>query len=121
MVVEGSGVGLLVGASLASLCLACYSRPLVLGEQFGYRDAAHFYYPRHHGVQQEWDAGRWPLWEAEENAGMPLMGNPTAAVLYPGKLVFAMAPYPLAARLYVVGHPLLAYLTMFALLRSWGM
>jgi hypothetical protein len=50
---------------------------------------------------------------------MPLMGNPTAAVLYPGKLIFALVPYPLAARLYVVGHTLLAYVTMFAMLRSW--
>ena len=50
---------------------------------------------------------------------MPLLGNPTAAVLYPGKLVFAMLPYPLAARLYVVVHTILAYAMMFVLLKSW--
>jgi hypothetical protein len=92
---------------------------LLRGEQFGYRDATHYYYPLYQKVQQEWSAGRWPLWEPEENGGMPLLGNPTAAVLYPGKIIFAMVPYPLAARLYVVGHTLLAYATMFALLRSW--
>ena len=31
---------------------------------------------------------------------MPLLGNPTAAVLYPGKLVFAVLPYPWAANLH---------------------
>ena len=61
--------------------------------QFGFRDAGHFYYPLYQRVQEEWNQGRWPLWEPEENAGMPLLGNPTAAVLYPGKLVFAVLPY----------------------------
>src|SRR3954449_11026238 len=51
---------------------------------------------------------------------MPLLGNPTAAVLYPGKLVFALFRYPLAARLYVIGHTLLAFATMLALSRHWG-
>ena len=110
----------LIIASLAALTLSCHGGALLRGEQFGYRDAAHYYYPLYQKVQQEWSAGRWPLWEPEENGGMPLLGNPTAAVLYPGKIIFAMVPYPLAARLYVVGHTLLAYATMFALLRSWG-
>ena len=35
---------------------------------------------------------------------MPLLGNPTAAVLYPGKLVFAILPYAWGARTYVVAH-----------------
>jgi len=110
----------LVAGSLAVITAACFGDALFRGGQFGYRDAAHFYYPLYQRVQEEWKAGRWPLWEPEENGGMPLMGNPTAAVLYPGKLVFAVTPYPLGARLYVVGHTLLAFVTMFALMRSWG-
>src|SRR4051812_29687860 len=109
----------LVAACLAALTLACHGRAVVGGEQFAYRDAAHFYYPLHQRVQAEWHAGRWPLWEPEENSGMPLLGNPTAAVLYPGKLIFAALNYPLAARLYVIGHTLLAFGAMLALLRSW--
>ncbi len=35
---------------------------------------------------------------------MPLVGNPTAAVLYPGKVIYALLPYPWAARVYVVFH-----------------
>ena len=45
---------------------------------------------------------------------MPLLGNPTAAVLYPGKLVFALFAYPLASRLYIIGHTLLAFAAMIA-------
>jgi hypothetical protein len=115
-----SSVALLILGCLGGLFAACYRRAIVPGEQFAYRDAAHYYYPLHQRVQAEWQAGRWPLWEPDENSGMPLLGNPTAAVLYPGKLVFALLPYPLAARVYVMGHTLLAFAAMLALLRHGG-
>ena len=51
---------------------------------------------------------------------MPLIGNPTAAVLYPGKIVFAVLPYKWAARIYIVAHSVLAFVAMLALMRSWG-
>ena len=51
---------------------------------------------------------------------MPLLGNPTAAVLYPGKLVFAVLPYAWGARVYIVAHSALAFLGMLVLMRSWG-
>ncbi|MGC8642932.1 MAG: hypothetical protein ACP5XB_24000, partial [Isosphaeraceae bacterium] len=110
---------LLIIACFTTLFLACYGNALVGGGQFSYRDAGHYYYPLHQRVQAEWNAGRWPLWEPEEDAGMPLLGNPTAAVLYPGKVVFAFLPYPWAARTYVVAHTALAFLAMLILVRSW--
>ena len=88
--------------------------------QFALRDGGFFYYPLYQRVQQEWEAGRIPLWEMEENAGMPLLGNPSAAVLYPGKVVYGLFPYPWAARFYVVGHVFLAFVGQSLLLRSWG-
>ena len=113
-------IPLLILGCPAGLVVTCYGRAIFQGEQFAYRDAAHYYYPLYQRVQAEWEAGRWPLWEPEENSGMPLLGNPTAAVLYPGKLVFALFPYPLAARLYIMGHTALALAAMLALLRHWG-
>src|SRR5262249_37245785 len=112
-------VPIALAAGVAALTLICFGGVLFRGEQFAYRDAAHFYYPLYERVQAEWDAGRWPLWEPEENSGMPLLGNPTAAVFYPGKLLYAALPYPWAARLYIVAHTLVALLAMFVLLRSW--
>src|SRR3954453_830322 len=112
-----ASIGLACGLALL---LYVYRPVLFFGEQFGFRDAAHFYYPLYERVQQEWNAGRWPLWDADENAGMPLLGNPTAAVLYPGKLIYAAMPYPWAARLYAVAHTALAFAGMIALMRSWG-
>ena len=105
---------------LTILTLACHGRALLKSEQFAYRDAAHFYYPLYERVEQEWNDGKVPLWEPEENAGMPLLGNPTAAVLYPGKLIFRICPsYALGARLYVVAHTILAFAGMFLLLTNW--
>jgi hypothetical protein len=110
----------LILTCFAALFLICYAPALFLGRQFGFRDAAHYYYPLNQRVQEEWNQGRWPLWEPEENAGMPLMGNPTAAVLYPGKLVFAVMPYAWGARIYIVAHSAFAFIGMLVLMRGWG-
>ena len=110
---------LVIVLCVLGLSLACFGRALFRDEQFGYRDAAHFYYPLYQRVQTEWQAGRWPLWEPEENGGMPLLGNPTAAVLYPGKVIYAVLPYAAAAKVYVVAHTILAFLGTFLLLRGW--
>jgi hypothetical protein len=111
---------LLGPACALALLLACFHAVLFGDEQFAYRDAAHFYYPLYLRVQQEWDAGRWPIWDPWQNAGMPLLGLPMAAVLYPGKLLYAALPYPWAARAYVIAHVALAWGGMFALARTWG-
>jgi hypothetical protein len=108
----------LVAGCLLVLVLACFGPVLFQGQQFSYRDAGEFYYPLHRRVRQEWEAGRWPLWEPEENGGMPLLGNPSAAVLYPGKILYLL-PDAWGARLYVIAHVLLAFAAMRALLRSW--
>jgi hypothetical protein len=98
-----------------------FAPALFRDEQFAYRDAAHYYYPLYQRVQQEWQAGRIPLWEPEENGGVPLLGNPTAAVLYPLKLIYAVAPsYAWGARLYILAHMALALGAVYALLRGWG-
>ncbi len=107
-------------ACLLALVFWCYGAVLFGNRQFGFRDAVQYYYPLYERVQKEWESGRWPLWEPEENAGMPLLGNPTVAVLYPGKLIYAVFPYAWAARLYVVAHTVLAFGAMRLLLRTWG-
>ncbi len=111
---------ILIIICFSALFLLCFA-PVFFGDrQFGFRDAGHYYYPLYQRVQHEWNQGRWPLWEPEENGGMPLVGNPTAAVFYPGKLVFAVLPYAWGARVYVVGHTALAFAAMLVLMRSWG-
>jgi len=105
---------------LTGLIVACHGGVLFGGRQFGFRDAARFYYPLYSRVQQEWSAGRLPLWEPGENGGTPMLGSPMAAVLYPGKILFALVPYAWGVRLYTVAHEVLAFFAMAALVRSWG-
>src|SRR4051794_17521478 len=97
-------IPLLILVCPGGLFIACYGRATVRGHPFARRAAGPHSYPLHRRWQAERDAGRWPLWEPEENGGRPLIGNPTAAVPYPGKRVFAIFRYPLAARLYIMGH-----------------
>ncbi|MEK6234678.1 MAG: YfhO family protein, partial [Planctomycetales bacterium] len=88
---------------------------------FVYRDAAHFYYPLFEFVQQEWAAGRVPLWNPYENCGTPLLANGTSSVLYPGKLILAIPiGFPAAYRLYVIGHVVFAAWSAYFLARRWG-
>jgi hypothetical protein len=42
-----------------------------------------------------------------------------AAVLYPGKLLYALFVYPWATRLYTIAHVALAWAGMFSLARAW--
>ena len=106
-------------ACLAVSLLAVFRPILFHDRQFAFQDAGHYYYPLLKRVQQEWDAGRWPLWAPEASAGTPLLGNPTAAVLYPGKIVFAVLPFPWAFRVYAIGHVAIAFGAMVAMLRGW--
>ena len=102
------------------LAIICFAPVLCREHQFGFRDAADFYYPLQLRVQQEWRAGRLPLWEPEENGGVPLLGNPSAAVLYPGKLIYAAFSYPWAARIYVIAHVALAFTAMWIMMHGWN-
>jgi hypothetical protein len=110
----------LAAGCLAALVLACYGRVLFGKQQFAFRDTAHFYYPLYWRVQQEWSAGRLPLWEPGANGGLPMLGRPMAAVLYPAKLLFALVPFSWGMRLYTIGHEVFAFWAMAALMRSWG-
>src|SRR3954454_17619543 len=89
-------------ASALALLLVVFRSVLFGDEQFAFRDAGNFYDPLYLRVQQEWRAGRWPLWDPWQNGGQPLLGNPMAAVLYPGKILLALPSYAWGMRLYVI-------------------
>lgn len=96
--------------------------PSLVGEEmFAFRDGAHYYYPYYHFVAGQWGEGRVPLWNPQENLGQPLLADATAAVFYPGKLIFASPlEYNANYKLYVVGHVLLAALAAYAAARGVG-
>lgn len=112
---------LCVFVAIAGLFIWFFGPALTGANSFAFRDAAHFYYPLFEFVRDEWAAGRIPLWNPYENAGVPLLASGTASVFYPGKLLFVLPlSYTLLYNAYVVLHVLLAAGTAFRLARAWG-
>jgi hypothetical protein len=100
--------------------LALFGPVLLLDRSFAFRDAAHYYAPFYRYVQGQWSQGL-PLWNPLEENGRPLLADPTASVLYPGKLVFTLpCAFAWSYRCYVVGHIVLAACGSFLAARSIG-
>jgi hypothetical protein len=87
---------------------------------FVFRDAAHYYYPLFEWSARQWAAGQIPLWNPQENCGVPTLADATSSVFYPGKLIFVL-PLDFATKYkwYVVGHVLLAAWGLYRLARRW--
>jgi len=101
--------------------LWCFGPALFRDQSFAFRDAAHFYYSLFDWVSRQWASGRVPLWNPQENCGMPVLSDGTSSVFYPGKLLFAL---PLGHawnfKLYTMLHVLLAAGASWRLARRWG-
>ena len=54
----------------------------------GFRDSAYLYYPLFQWIDAQWAAGEVPLWNPYCNFGVPVVGDGTSSVFYPGKLIF---------------------------------
>jgi len=107
--------------SITGLFVWLFADALFRGGVFVFRDAGHYYYPLFQFVRDEWAAGRVPLWNPDENLGLPLAGNPTSSVFYPATLVFLLPlDYAWAYKLYVMGHLVLAAGAAYRLGRRGG-
>lgn len=112
---------LFVAACVFGVFLWLFGEVVFLPRSFAYRDTAHFYYPLFELIQQEWAAGRVPLWNPYEGAGTPLAAIPTASVFYPGKLIFCLpVSFDVAFKSYVLLHILFAAFSAYRLARALG-
>jgi hypothetical protein len=99
---------------------ALFAPVLFTDRSFAMRDAAHFYHPLFEWTTREWSSGRVPLWNPQENCGMPVLADASSSVFYPGKLVFALPlDFTLRYKLYVIGHVVLAAAGSYLLARHW--
>lgn len=105
-------------ALFAGVLVFVYHPVLLWDRQFVGGNSAYFDYPLFRRIQREWGTGRLPLWNPAQNGGAPLLGNPMAAVLYPGKLLYAIFSFAWATRLLVIAHTALAYFGVAALCRG---
>ncbi|MCO6458042.1 MAG: YfhO family protein [Pirellulaceae bacterium] len=100
--------------------LACFGGPVVRGETFVLQDTARFYYPLFAWTHDQWMRGRIPLWNPQENCGMPVVGDTTSSVFYPGKLIFLLpGGFNSNFNWYVVLHVLAAAVSALLAARSW--
>ena len=88
------------GFLFAALLLFLFGKIIFGGDLFAYRDAGYYHYPFARQIESRLAAGELPLWDPYENLGVPLAGNPAAAVFYPIRAaVFAAVgrAHPLAS------------------------
>ncbi len=78
--------------------------------RFGYRDSAFLYQPLFEWTAAQWLSGQVPLWCPLDGWGVPVVGDTTTSVFYPGKLIFLFKfiPFPALFGWYVALHVLLA-------------
>ncbi len=90
------------------------------GEQFAFRDIAHFYHPLDAYIDECLAAGTFPGWYPYENFGQPLAASGTAAVFYPVKWLRLLVPdKPQADALYLGFHLFIAAVTLYRLGRHF--
>ena len=81
--------------------------PMMTGQTVcGFRDSAYLYYPLFQWIDAQWAAGEIPLWNPYCNYGMPVVGDGSSSVFYPGKLVFfcRFLSYPSRYGIYLAMH-----------------
>ncbi len=101
--------------------VACFREVLFLPRRLGLRDVEFFFEPMFRYLQTEWAAGRVPLWDPYSDGGVPLVGQGTPSVFYPGKLLFALpVSFDLAFKSYVLVHLLIAGLGTWRTARVWS-
>jgi len=76
----------------------------------GFRDSAYLYFPLFKWIDAQWAAGEIPLWNPYCNFGMPVIGDGSSSVFYPGKLIFLcrFLTFPSRYGIYLAIHVLIA-------------
>lgn len=97
--------------------------PMMTGhEVVGFRDSGYLYYPLFEWIDAQWEAGEIPLWNPFCNFGMPVVGDGSSSIFYPGKLVFfcRFLSYPSRYGIYLAMHVPLAAVGAFGFARLIG-
>lgn len=79
------------------------------------------FWPWHHLVKNDLQAGEWPLWNPLLGNGTPLLANLQSAVFYPPNLIYLLLPVEQALTLSVMVHIILAGLLMYCYTRRLGL
>ena len=106
---------------LALASVALFGGALVLDEAFFFRDVLHYYWPTRTAVGEAWRALEVPQWNPGQGAGMPLLGDIHAGVLYPPNLLYLALPFTRAYAWLLVLHHVAAGAGVWLWLRQRGL
>jgi hypothetical protein len=82
---------------------------LFADRSLAFRDTGVFYHPLYEWVETQWHASGLPLWNPHVNFGVPVVGEASTSIFYPGKLLLVLPiDFAWKFKLYVVGHVFLA-------------
>src|SRR5262245_10248698 len=87
---------------------------------FGGRDLIGYNLPIEHAIHDAYSRGRLPVWISGISGGRPLLANPNAGALYPGRMLLGLFSYENAMKLHPMLHWALAGIGMMALLGALG-
>ncbi|HEY2797930.1 MAG TPA: hypothetical protein VGK26_08590 [Thermoanaerobaculia bacterium] len=113
--------GLLSGLAFLLLLAVVWSDPLFVRRSFAGRDLIAYNLPMEKAIHDAYARGHFPLWVDEISGGRPLLPNPNAGAMYPVRILLALLPFPLAAKLFPILHWALAGLGALALARRLGL
>ena len=106
--------------ALLAICLFAAFPEVVLGSHtFYYRDFGHFAYPLAHYHRDCFWRGEIPLWNPYNSCGLPHLAQWNTMCLYPGALIYLLAPMPWALGLFSLAHLMLAGAGAYRLAHHW--
>lgn len=101
--------------------LAVFYPAVFGGRVFFERDIAVLWHPQVEAFVRAVASGAWPVWDPSPAFGQPLLGDPSAQILYPPTWLNLILPAWLYYTVFVVAHTALAALGLYALARRWGL
>jgi len=110
----------LLASAIAALAAVCWAPVLWQGQTLYERDLFNFHYPLWAGTAAELKEGRIPLWNAQNNFGQNISGNPNYLLWYPPAWIRAALDPLTAMNLFILGHLLLGGIAFGRLVRRWG-
>lgn len=110
----------LLASAIAALAAVCWAPVLWQGQTLYERDLFNFHYPLWAGTAAELKAGRLPLWNAQNNFGQNISGNPNYLLWYPPAWIRAVMDPLTAMNVFILGHLLLGGIAFGRLVRRWG-
>jgi hypothetical protein len=104
---------------LALLVVATFPGVLLGGTTFITRDFGMFSYPVAYFHRQCFWRGELPLWNPYSNCGLPFLAQWNTLTLYPGSLIYLLAPLTWSLSFFCLAHLFWAGLGMYYLAHAW--